>query len=245
MSQEVISNNKEKIDVVLSEEGKNSLPILQLKNVSKTFTDQKKPLTILENVSFSLFEGEKVAIIGPSGSGKSTLLALLAGLDAPTSGEILVRGVPLASHDEKALAEYRNTTIGIIFQSFELVSPFTVRENVETPLLIASKSNDARVTELVNRVGLLERENSFPATLSGGEKQRVAIARALSQEPAIILADEPTGSLDRNTGGKVLELLLEEVSREGRTLVIITHDISIADKMDRVLVVENKTVHER
>jgi putative ABC transport system ATP-binding protein len=245
MEQEIKLNSIEKIDAALSDVGKKSSPILQLKNVSKTFTDQKEPLTILENVSFSLFEGEKVAIIGPSGSGKSTLLALLAGLDAPTAGEILVRGVPLASHDEKALAEYRNTTIGIIFQSFELVSPFTVRENVETPLLIASKSNDARVTELVNRVGLLERENSFPATLSGGEKQRVAIARALSHEPAIILADEPTGSLDRNTGGKVLELLLEEVSREGRTLVIITHDISIADKMDRVLVVENKTVHER
>ncbi len=232
-------------------------PLLELKNVSKVFTDQKEPLTILENVSFTVSEGEKVAIIGPSGSGKSTLLALLAGLDTPTSGEILVSGVPLASHDEKALSFYRNTTVGIIFQSFELVTPFTVRENIETPLLIAGEKarekdgkkndtkNEERVEELLSRVGLSERANSFPATLSGGEKQRVAIARALSRTPPIILADEPTGSLDRVTGAKVLDLLLEQVSKEKRTLIIITHDISIADKMDRVLVVENKTVHER
>ncbi len=224
-------------------------PLLLLKNVSKVFTDQREPLTILENVSFSVYEGEKVAIIGPSGSGKSTLLALLAGLDTPTQGEILVRGVALASHDEASLAKYRNTTIGIIFQSFELITPFTVRENIETPLLIAKErdveKNEKRVSELIKRIGLEEREKSFPATLSGGEKQRVAIARALSRAPNIILADEPTGSLDRVTGALVLDLLLEQVSREKRTLIIITHDISIADKMDRVLVVENKTVHER
>jgi putative ABC transport system ATP-binding protein len=219
--------------------------IIELNNVTKHFSDKAGNFTILENVDVQIKEGEKVAIVGPSGSGKSTLLSLFAGLDMPTQGEIIVDGVSLSKLNEQELADYRNKTIGIIFQSFELISPFTVQENIETPLLLSGVRNDNKVRDLIGRVGLSERSNNIPKTLSGGEKQRVAIARALVNNPKVILADEPTGSLDRETGKKVLDLLLEEIGEEKKTLIIITHDLSIAEKMDRVFEVKNKTLHEK
>ncbi|MDQ5962562.1 MAG: putative transport system ATP-binding protein [Patescibacteria group bacterium] len=219
--------------------------IIELNNVAKHFSDKAGNFTILEHVNIHIKEGEKVAIVGPSGSGKSTLLSLFAGLDVPTQGEIVVDGVLLSKLNEQELADYRNKTIGIIFQSFELISPFTVKENIETPLLLSGVRNDGKVRDLIGRVGLSERSNNIPKTLSGGEKQRVAIARALVNNPKVILADEPTGSLDRETGKKVLELLLEEIGEEKKTLIIITHDLSIAEKMDRVFEVKNKTLHEK
>lgn len=223
----------------------NAQPIIELRNVSKHFSDDAGNFTILENITITVHEGEKVAIVGPSGSGKSTLLSLFAGLDTPTTGEIIVDGLSLSRLDEQELARYRNETIGIIFQSFELISPFTVKENVETPILLSGEKNTHRVNDLIARVGLSSRSANIPKTLSGGEKQRVAIARALANNPKVILADEPTGSLDRETGKKVLELLLEEIGEEKKTLIIITHDLSIAEKMDRVFEVANKTLHER
>lgn len=219
--------------------------IIELRGVGKHFSDKAGDFTIIQDVNLSIKEGEKVAIIGPSGSGKSTLLSLFAGLDMPTQGEIIVDGVLLSKLNESELAEYRNKTIGIIFQSFELISPFTVKENVETPLLLSGVRNESKVKDLISRVGLSERSGNIPKTLSGGEKQRVAIARALVNNPKVILADEPTGSLDRETGRKVLELLLEEIGEEKKTLIIITHDLTIAEKMDRVFEVKNKTIHEK
>jgi len=219
--------------------------ILELRNISKHFNDKTRDFSILEDVNAIIYEGEKVAIIGPSGSGKSTLLSLLAGLDVPTGGEILNEGKSMRGLNEKELAKYRNETIGIIFQSFELVSPFTVKENVEIPLLLSGKNNSNRVDSLIERVGLRERSDFFPRTLSGGEKQRTAIARALANNPKIILADEPTGSLDRVTGGKVLDLLFEEINEEKKTFIIITHDSVIANKMDRIFELKDKKLHEK
>lgn len=217
---------------------------ISLSNITKSFTTKAGPVVILEGLSLEINEGEKVAIVGPSGSGKSTLLSLLAGLDTPTEGTLSVAGVELTTLGERALAQYRNETVGVIFQSFELVVPFTVEENVAAPLDIKGRTDSARVALLLSRVGLSERVDAYPQTLSGGEKQRVAIARALVNSPSIILADEPTGSLDRETGKAVLDLLFEEITREKKTLVVITHDQEIARRMDRVFELRGKQLHE-
>ena len=219
--------------------------ILELRNISKHFHDATGTFSVLNNLNAVIYEGEKVAIIGPSGSGKSTLLSLLAGLDTPSSGEILSAGRSMSKLSEKDMARYRNETIGIIFQSFELVSPFTVKENVEIPLLISGTDDPSRIESLIARVGLSERKDFFPRTLSGGEKQRTAIARALANNPTIILADEPTGSLDSVTGGNVLDLLFEEIDREKKTFIIITHDSRIANTMDRIFELKDATLHEK
>ncbi len=224
----------------------NPTSIIKLKSVSKSFNTQKGKLEILKDINFEVFQGEKVAIVGPSGSGKSTLLSLIGLLDDVTGGEIVLNGTLTNSLNENELAKLRNQKIGFIFQAFELITPFTVTENIAVPLEIAAKKFDPSLVEnLVESVGLTERKNALPSTLSGGEKQRVAIARALANQPDLILADEPTGSLDRATGEKVLNLLLDTVSQKGKTLVIITHDESIAARMDRVFEIKNLTLHER
>jgi putative ABC transport system ATP-binding protein len=215
-----------------------------LRNVAKSFRVNAEDISVLEDINAEIAEKETVAIVGPSGSGKSTLLSLLAGLDSPTSGEVAVQGVTLRSMSERAMAEYRNKKIGIIFQSFELITPFNVRENIQAPLDLAGVRRPERVQALIERVGLAHRKDAYPRTLSGGEKQRVAIARALVNDPQLILADEPTGSLDHHTGKAVLELLLEEVRREHKTLIIITHDRAIAEQMDRVLELRDGTLYE-
>jgi len=221
-------------------------PLLTLTNVSKSFVVKGENLTIIENVSLTLNPGEKIAIIGPSGSGKSTLLSLIGLLDQPTHGDIFIDGINTNLQNEKTLAKIRNEKIGFIFQAFELINPFTVSENISVPLEIAHKSGtNAQVTALISAVGLEARAEALPSTLSGGEKQRVAIARALSNQPQLILADEPTGSLDRDTGERVLDLLLRAVSMQNCSLIIITHDENIAKKMDRVFEIKNKTIHER
>jgi ABC-type lipoprotein export system ATPase subunit len=220
--------------------------ILKLENVSKSFETPRGPLQILKNVSCTISKGEKVAIIGPSGSGKSTLLSLIGLLDNPTGGSVEVAGIKTELLNEAGQAKFRNENIGFIFQSFELISPFTVLENIVAPLEIGSKSVSAiDLTNLVENLGLNERRDSLPQTLSGGEKQRVAIGRALMSKPSLILADEPTGSLDRATGEKVLSMLIEAVSKTGTTLIIITHDESIANRMDKVFELKDKTLHER
>jgi len=220
--------------------------ILELKNVAKTFDTSSGPLTILQAVTGIVHKGEKVAIIGPSGSGKSTLLSLIGLLDSPSEGQIIIDGVDVGSLAESEQAAFRNKNIGFIFQSFELISPFTVAENISAPIEIGKGIVSVQAQdELISRLGLGERKNALPQTLSGGEKQRVAIGRALMNKPAIILADEPTGSLDRTTGERVLNLLLESVSDQEATLIIITHDESIANRMDRVFELKDNTLHER
>lgn len=218
--------------------------MLTLKNISKSFMVNDKPVVILRDVNLEIKKGEKVAIIGPSGSGKTTLLSIMAGLDTPDCGEVIVQGVHLNTLNEQALAHFRNEILGVVFQTFELVAPFTALENVCTPLEIAGIDDTTRGGALLNSVALSERQEALPATLSGGEKQRVAIARALVRHPAVVLADEPTGSLDRVTGSKILELLLEQVTEGGATLIVITHDTQVSEKMDRVFELRDQTLHE-
>ncbi len=215
-----------------------------LENVTKSFSTPAGTVEVLLGVSVLIKRGERVAIVGPSGSGKSTLLALMAGLDTPTAGSVKVSGENIAAYGERDIARYRNRDVGIIFQSFELVTPFTVEENIAAPLDIAHRHEPARVEDLLSRVSLTHRRNAYPRTLSGGEKQRVAIARALVNTPSLVLADEPTGSLDRMTGSAIFDLLLEEATREGATLIMITHDRGIADRMDRVLELREGRLYE-
>lgn len=222
--------------------------IIKINNLKKEFTNTSEALVIFENTNLEIKEGEKVAIVGASGSGKSTLLSLIAGLDKATEGEIFVKDIEISNLSESALANYRNNEISIIFQSFELISPFTALENIKAPLDIRGGISDVAINTiadtLLHEIGLINRSGSFPNTLSGGEKQRVAIARALSSNTSIILADEPTGSLDRKTGDLILELLLREVDKRSKTLIIITHDINIANKMDRIIELKDKNLHE-
>jgi putative ABC transport system ATP-binding protein len=220
--------------------------VLKLNNVSKTFDTANGKLSILESVGITIYKGEKVAIIGPSGSGKSTLLSLIGLLDTPTEGSIEVAGIKIDQLSESDQALFRNKEIGFIFQSFELISPFTVAENISAPLDIGNKTvSEEEVSALVEKLGLSERLSALPQTLSGGEKQRVAIGRALINSPALILADEPTGSLDRATGERVLSLLLNAVDKVDGTLIIITHDESIANRMERVFELKDRSLYER
>lgn len=219
--------------------------VLEVRSVDKSFITPQGTISILENTSFTIHQGEKIAILGPSGSGKSTLLSLIGLLDKPTAGQIVIDGVDTATLTDDQLALFRNERIGFIFQAFELIAPFTVRENIAAPLDIRRGGEAAQVPKLIDEVGLAHRSEALPFTLSGGEKQRVAIARALVNQPNLILADEPTGSLDRETGERILSLLLESVDVYGKTLIIITHDLSVAEKMDRVFEIRDKAVHER
>lgn len=221
-----------------------SSPHIQIHDISKSFQAGAQKISILDHLSVRIEYGETVAIVGPSGSGKSTLLSLLAGLDRPDSGAIFVNSQSLATRTEQELASYRNNEIGIIFQSFELITPFTVVENIQAPLDIARRTDSARLEDLLARTGLAERRNAYPRTLSGGEKQRVAIARALANDPSLVLADEPTGSLDQRTGQAVMALLLEEVRRTSKTLVLITHDTTLAQRMDRAFELRAGALHE-
>lgn len=224
----------------------NNQPLVSVKNVSKIFQTSQGPVPILEAVSCDIYAGEKVAIIGPSGSGKSTLLSLMGLLDTPTEGNILIDGQDTKSLKESEQARLRNQKIGFIFQSFELIAPFTVTENIAAPLEIGGLKLEAEALQkMLTALRLTERKDALPNTLSGGEKQRVAIARSLMHNPALLLADEPTGSLDRHTGERVLNLLLEAVKERSTTLVIITHDETIAAKMDRVFEIRDQKLHER
>ncbi len=221
-------------------------PIIVLENVGKVFVTPNGPLEILRQVSLAVHPGEKVAIIGPSGSGKSTLLSLMGLLDTPTTGEVRLGDVAVGALSDTELARLRNEKIGFVFQSFELIAPFTVRENITAPHDIGGTTIPGETfSSLVETTRLGDRLDAFPRTLSGGEKQRVAIARALSKEPPLILADEPTGSLDRTTGERVLSLLLDATARYGAALIIITHDESVAARMDRVYHITDGGLYEQ
>jgi putative ABC transport system ATP-binding protein len=204
-------------------------PRIQLRQLTRRLPSGGRELTILDHVDLTIEPGEFVAVLGPSGSGKSTLLALMAGLDRPTSGEVVIDGAPIQAMSEDGLALLRRKKIGFVFQSFQLLGNLTARENVLLPIELLGLSDPFdRADELLAAVGLAERGHHYPSQLSGGEQQRIALARAFAARPPILLADEPTGNLDGATGRRVLELLTELRAREGTTLVLVTHDPVVA-----------------
>jgi putative ABC transport system ATP-binding protein len=216
-----------------------SEPIIAVDRLTKQVADATGTLTILHEVDFRLVARESVAIVGASGSGKSTLLSILAGLDVPSSGTVRLAGVDLFSLDEDARAALRAERVGFVFQSFQLLANLTALENVMLPLELKG-ADDARAqaTDMLRRVGLGERLSHYPRVMSGGEQQRVALARAFVTRPALLLADEPTGSLDFATGAKVMDLMFEMNREAGTTLVLVTHDRQIAARCDRQLRME-------
>jgi len=210
--------------------------VLAAKNVSKEVSSLEGGLTILSAVSFAIDKGETVAIVGASGAGKSTLLALLAGLDLPTEGEIWLGGTNLTSLDEDGRAAVRAASVGFVFQSFHLVPSLNALENVMLPLELAGRHAPRQsALNILQQVGLGKRWSHYPAQLSGGEKQRVAIARAFATEPAVLFADEPTGNLDSRTGKHVMDLTFELNRESSTTLILVTHDNSLAERCDRVI----------
>jgi putative ABC transport system ATP-binding protein len=214
-------------------------PIRVVQNLCKQVADATGPLTILHDISFELRERESVAIVGASGSGKSTLLSIIAGLDVPSTGQVRLAGTELFKLDEDARAALRSQQLGFVFQSFQLLANLNALENVMLPLeLLGRHDARPRAQEMLGRVGLSERLGHYPKVLSGGEQQRVALARAFVVQPAVLLADEPTGSLDFATGAKVMELMFDMNREAGTTLVLVTHDAAIAARCQRQLHIE-------
>jgi putative ABC transport system ATP-binding protein len=210
--------------------------VLEARNVSKTVTSPEGPLTILADVSLSVRAGETLAIVGASGAGKSTLLALLAGLDSPSTGRVFIAGTDLTELDEDGRAAIRGRHVGFVFQSFHLIPSLTAIENVMLPLeLVNRRDARAAAAEALQQVGLTPRRAHYPKQLSGGEQQRVAIARAFVTHPAVLFADEPTGNLDTHTGQRVTDLLFELNRSTGSTLILVTHDRTLAGRCGRML----------
>lgn len=214
--------------------------MIDLRGVSKVVDSGGRPLTILHALDLSIPSGQFVAIVGPSGSGKSTLLGLLAGLDAPTTGQIVIDGTDITRLGEDQLAKLRSEKIGFVFQFFHLVPSLTAFENILVPMEIAGRRDAVtRARQLLDEVGLSDRGHHYASQLSGGEQQRVAIARALANDPPIVLADEPTGNLDTSTGKHIIEILLEVRRVRRSTLVLVTHDIELAALADTRLVLRD------
>ncbi len=220
----------------MSDQLSNENSVLEARSLSKQVSSPEGTLTILSDVSFEISAGESVAVVGPSGAGKSTLLALLAGLDLPTDGHVVLNKANLSDLDEDGRAQLRAESVGFVFQSFHLVPSLNALENVMLPLELAGQGNARKAAlDIVKKVGLGERWSHYPAQLSGGEKQRVAIARAFATEPAVLFADEPTGNLDSRTGDKIMELMFELNRNSSTTLVLVTHDQALAQRCDRIL----------
>ncbi len=215
-------------------------PIVVLDDVRLTLTTAAGSVNILRGLSLSVARGESVGVVGPSGSGKSTLLAVIAGLEQPTSGRVVVAGRELAAMDEDALARFRCGHVGIVFQSFHLLPTMTALENVAVPVEFAGRADafdraaECLAAECLAAVGVAHRGGHYPAQLSGGEQQRVALARAVVAKPALLLADEPTGNLDGATGRAIIDLMFDTRTRLGTTLVLVTHDAAIAERCDRI-----------
>lgn len=210
--------------------------ILNVSNLTKTYNSAGKTLTVLDNINFSVAAGSTNAIVGPSGSGKTTLLGLCAGLDRATSGAVELNNINLGKLSEDQLAQVRNQYIGFIFQNFQLLPTLTALENIMVPLELRGEKNiRARALDLLDKVGLAERGHHYPTQLSGGEQQRVSLARAFSNAPRILFADEPTGNLDAETSEKVVKLLFDLNKEAGTTLVVVTHDLDLAAKTQRIL----------
>jgi putative ABC transport system ATP-binding protein len=214
--------------------------VLEAQNLTKQVSSPEGSLTIVDDVSLQIRAGESVAIVGASGAGKSTLLALLAGLDEPSSGRVVLAGSDLTRLDEDGRARLRADRVGFVFQSFHLVPALTALENVMLPLELAGRGDARRgALEALERVGLRERTGHYPRQLSGGEQQRVALARAFVTRPAVLFADEPTGNLDTATGGRIAELLFDLNVHSNTTVVLVTHDRILASRCGRVLVMES------
>jgi putative ABC transport system ATP-binding protein len=213
-----------------------SHPIVQAAGLTKQVVSDGQPLDILRGLDLAVEPGESVAVLGASGSGKSTLLGLLAGLDLPSAGKVYLEGVDLFALDEEGRAAMRGRLVGFVFQSFQLLPALTALENVMLPLELAGNGRArAEATAIMERVGLAERLNHYPRQLSGGEQQRVAIARAFAAGPKLLLADEPTGNLDTATGARIIDLLFELNREQGTTLILVTHDESLAQRCARRL----------
>ena len=221
-------------------------PMVLLDDVHLTLASAAGAVNVLRGVSLKIAAGETVSLVGPSGSGKSTLMMVTAGLERPSAGRVVVAGADLGSRDEDALARFRRDSIGIVFQSFHLIPTMTALENVAVPLELAG-ARDAfvRAASELSAVGLADRLDHYPAELSGGEQQRVALARALAPDPALLVADEPTGNLDEATGSEVIELLFRGHRQRRTTLVLVTHDMALAGRCDRVLHMHSGRIESR
>jgi putative ABC transport system ATP-binding protein len=211
-------------------------PILEVQNLGKIYKSGNNALAVLKNINFSIGEGGTFAIVGPSGSGKTTLLGLCAGLDRASEGTVFLNGISLNELNEDKRAEVRNKFVGFIFQNFQLIPTLTALENVMVPLELRGENNIKKQSiELLERVGLADRHHHYPSQLSGGEQQRVSMARAFSNKPKILFADEPTGNLDSETGIKMTELLFDLNKETGTTLVLVTHDMELAQRTSRII----------
>jgi putative ABC transport system ATP-binding protein len=210
--------------------------ILKINGLGKTYTTGQKQLTVLKDITFDVEKGQTFSIVGPSGSGKTTLLGLCAGLDNPNSGSVELCGHNLNNLNEDERAQLRNKEVGFIFQNFQLLPTLTALENVSVPLeLQGDKNAMPKAIELLTKVGLADRLDHYPSQLSGGEQQRVALARAFANSPSILFADEPTGNLDEETGEKVIQLLFDLNKEAGTTLVMISHDLDLANRTQQIL----------
>lgn len=210
--------------------------ILDIKNVSKTYQSAGRTLTVLDNINFSIEKGSTLAIVGPSGSGKTTLLGLCAGLDRSSAGTVELNNIRLDDLSEDQRAQVRNNYVGFIFQNFQLLPTLTALENVMVPMELRGEKNiKGRAVDLLQKVGLGDRGHHYPAQLSGGEQQRVSLARAFSNKPQILFADEPTGNLDAETSEKIIELIFNLNKEAGTTLVLVTHDLELANKTGRII----------
>jgi putative ABC transport system ATP-binding protein len=221
------------------------MSILDLQNVSKTYQSGSRKLTVLDQVTFSIQAGETIAIVGPSGSGKTTLLGLCAGLDSSSTGSVVLNGEALENLNEDQRAAVRNRDVGFIFQNFQLLPTLTALENVMVPLEL-KKRKDAKekAMELLDKVGLKDRATHYPTQLSGGEQQRVSIARAFANAPKILFADEPTGNLDTETGTMIENLIFDLNKEQGTTLVLVTHDLELAAKTQRIVHIKGGKIQE-
>ncbi|MEO1021458.1 MAG: ABC transporter ATP-binding protein [Bacteroidota bacterium] len=216
--------------------------ILEVRDLVRVFQSGSKTLTVVNHANFEIEKGNSCAIVGPSGSGKTTLLGLCAGLDQPTSGQVILNDTDLTTLSEDERAQIRNRDVGFVFQTFQLIPTLTALENVMVPLELrgeATKTVRERAVSLLNEVGLGDRTHHYPTQLSGGEQQRVAIARAFINEPKILFADEPTGNLDTETGETIERLIFDLNEKQGTTLVVVTHDLELADKCDRIIRIKN------
>ena len=218
---------------------------IEVSELSKKFQSKSESLTVLKNVSFSIESGTSCSIVGPSGSGKTTLLGLCAGLDQPTSGQVTLNGSPMRNLNEDQRARFRCEHVGFVFQNFQLIPTLTALENTMVPLeLMGSKYARSQAELWLTRVGLENRLNHYPSQLSGGEQQRVALARAFTNEPKVLFADEPTGNLDRETSERIISLLLEINLDLNTTLILVTHDLELAERTDRIIKLQDGAIDQ-
>ncbi len=224
----------------------NNAPIIQLKDIVKAFPVGDSEVTVLHGISLDIHPGEFVSIVGPSGNGKSTLLNMITGIDRPTSGEVIVTGQPVHSMSENQLAKWRGQYVGIIFQFFQMLPSLSLMQNVVLPMDFAgkykSKERRERAMYLLDLVGLADQAQKLPGTVSGGQQQRAAIARALANDPALLVADEPTGNLDAKTAGQVFDIFMHLVEEQGKTMLMVTHDKNLADRVPREIEIVNGVI---